>query len=147
MYYSLPMTSQNNNSHQQGFSLVEGLMIAVIAIFIVLVIGSLTPFINLIGSSRYESLAKDIAQKQIEDLRALPFANLTNTASPAPTVVDSRLSKLPQGSGLYTIEDCDPGVCLNSEKLKKIHIIINWKEAAKDKKVDLDTFVANGGLK
>lgn len=130
-----------------GFSLIEALVIIILVGFIIIIISSLSPFINLIGTSRFESVAKDIAQKQVEDLRALPYNSLSNTGSPSPTIPDARLSKLPQSSGTYIIEDCDSQVCLNGERLKKVTIKVEWKEQTKDKKVEVVSFIAEGGLK
>lgn len=130
-----------------GFSIVEVLLIVMIVGFIASLINLLPPALGLVGSSKHEVVAKQVAQKQIEDLRSSGYDNLANTSSPPPSIVDSRLQTIPGGSGTYTIQDCEPPICQNSEQIKNISIVIAWIESGnKPKNIQVNTLIAKGGL-
>ena len=63
---------------------------------IVFLLANLPNAMMLINKSNHLSLAREIATKQIEDKRAISYANLTldNPSNP-PAIVDSRLNLLP----------------------------------------------------
>lgn len=131
---------------EKGFLLVEIILIIMIVGFIVSLINLLPSSIGLIGTSKNETLAKDVAQTKIEDLRALTYVNLANTASPAPTVTDPRLASIPEGSGTYIVEDCIPPTC-NGEEIRKVTVTVSWVDSGnKFKNIQLSTFIAKGGL-
>lgn len=99
--------------------------------------------INLLNKSNHLSLAKEIASKQIEDKRAISYANLTNGSL---AIVDSRLSTLFNGSGTVLVEDCSIIVCPNGEHVKQITVTVNWKDNNKLQTVTLQTLIGEGGL-
>ncbi len=101
----------------KGFSLLEMLFVVVIAGVIVLVVANIPNSIGLIGKSKYESVAKEIALERMEVLRSLTYDNLANGST---VLSDPRISQLPTGSGTTLIEDCPPATCPNSTNIKKV---------------------------
>lgn len=135
-----------NRNFQKGVSLVEILLVVMIIGFIVLLITGLPNSLRLIGGSNNESLAMEIAAKKIEDLRSLGYSNISSGP-----VSDSRLTLLPSGTGLITIESCDPDsdpeICPNGELIKKAIVKIDYKDNDQNKNVTLITLIAQDGLK
>ena len=127
----------------RGVSLIEILLIITTVGFLVLLIGNIPNSINLIGKASRQSIAREIASKQIEDKRAITFANLANGTL---EVVDSRLATLPSGSGTVTISDCDLAVCNNNEVAKTLEVVITWKELNDTEAVKLNTLISQEGL-
>lgn len=134
------------NFKEKGFSLVEIILIIMIVGFIVSLINLLPSSIGLVGTSKNETLAKDVAQTKIEDLRALTYVNLANTNNPAPIIIDPRLASIPEGSGSYIVEDCIPPTC-SGEEIKKVTVTVSWVDSGnKLKDIQFSTFIAKGGL-
>lgn len=129
--------------NQKGFSLIEVVLGAFVVVLIVFIIMNIPPSINLIGRSKQESLAKDIALKKIELLRASDYNNLANGSSP---ISDPRLASLPQGSGQSIIEDCPLNICTHNEVAKKITIKVTWKSSGDSKEVKVVTILTEGGI-
>jgi prepilin-type N-terminal cleavage/methylation domain-containing protein len=129
--------------HQKGFSLVE----IIVVIFIIgvagLLIGNLPSSISSTNRSQHESLAKDIANKQIETLRRTGYTNLSNGTT---TISDTDLSKLPSYTAEYIISDCGAPYCTNGEDAKVITVTITWNEIGDTKQVQLATIVSSGGI-
>lgn len=132
---------------QGGISLIEVLLIVSMIGFLVLVVSNLPGAMNLISRSNHQSIAREIATKQIEDKRALSFANLALTGPDGVSYIDSRLSLLPSGAGKVIIVDCDPTICTQSENAKQVTVEVTWKEFGNDTKVTLHTLIAEGGLR
>lgn len=128
---------------EHGFSIIEVILVIMIAASIIFLIANLPSSAKLVGTSKYESIAKEIAYKKIEDLRSLTYLNLANGTS---TINDSRISSLPNGAGEVTISDCNPTICTSNELVKDIAIKITWEDAGKDGKVEISTFIAKDGL-
>ncbi|MBI2314648.1 prepilin-type N-terminal cleavage/methylation domain-containing protein [Candidatus Daviesbacteria bacterium] len=128
---------------EKGFSLIETLLVVVIIGSIVFLIANIPNAMMLIGKSGHASLAREIAVKQIEDKRALSFENLANDNSP---ISDSRLSLLPQAIGTVVVEDCDPAVCTNSERVKQVTVEVSWLDNNKPQKINLKTMIGEGGI-
>ena len=131
------------SNFQKGFSFVEIILVLMIAGSIILLITNLPSSARLVGSSKYESMAKEIASRKIEELRSATYSNLTNGTT---IVNDSRLSSLPSGSSQVVISDCLPSVCTGNEQIKQVSVTINWVDAGKNNKVAISTFIASGGL-
>lgn len=127
----------------KGVSLVETILVVLAIGFIVTLLANIPNSLNLITKSRHLSLAREIAEKQIEDERAISFANLTDGITP---VVDPGLSDLPGGSGTITVEDCSSEICTNSEPIKHIVVTINWVDISKQQSVSLETLIGQGGI-
>lgn len=132
-----------------GFSLIEILLIVIIVGFIILVIATIPNSLFLVGQSKNESLAKEIANKQIEDLRNKTYDNLCDPTNGPCTdnIVDSRLTNLPKSQGTNITDICPISVCTNSEKIKQITVKVDWYDGKISKEVSLVTFIAEGGLK
>ncbi len=127
---------------QRGISLVELLVVVVIIGFSVLLIANIPNSINLIGEAKDESLAREIAVKQIEDERNIQYINLANGTQ---SVSDARLRLLAGGSGTILIEDCSSSVCTNGESVKQVTVTINWKKI-KAHSVVIKTLIGQGGV-
>ncbi len=128
---------------QQGNSLIESLLIIAMVGIIVVLIGNLPNAINLMSSSKHLSIVRGIAAKQIEDKRAISYANLVNDNS---AITDSRILLLPSGSGNVVVQDCSAQICTNSESLKQVIVTINWKDNNKSQTISVNTFIGQGGL-
>lgn len=128
---------------EYGESLLEVLLVVVLVGVIVILLANLPNAMNLINKSNHLSVAKEIAAKQIEDKRAMNYANLVNDSV---AIVDSRISHLPSGSGLVLIEDCPVLICTNAEHIKQITVSVTWKDNNKTQKTELRTFIGEGGI-
>lgn len=128
---------------ERGASLAEILIVILIVGFILLVVANIPSSIFLIGSSKYQSTAKQVASKQIEDLRLQGFDNLANGTA---NISDSRISTLPQGSGTIEIIDCPQTICSNGEQAKKVTVKVKWSESSKPKNIEVNTLISKGGL-
>ncbi len=133
--------------NQKGVSLIESLMVVVLVGVMVFLMANLPNAMNLITKSKNMSLAREIAAKEIEDKRNTAYANL---AADDSLIEDPRISLLPQGSGKVKVEFCDPitfpQFCPNDEQIKIVTVFISWRENNKDQKVDIKTFIGEGGL-
>lgn len=128
---------------QRGFSLIEHLLVIVIVGSIILILSNLPNAIGLINKSKHLSLAREVAIKQLEDKRSLRYRDLTVGSS---SIDDFRLNLLPEGTGAVLIEDCNPSLCLNDERLKQVTIQVSWKDNNKQQEVRLNSLVSNDGL-
>lgn len=128
----------------KGFTLIEVILVLGIVGLMVLLITNLPSSINLNSNSNYQSLAKQIASKQLEDLRLQTYENLANGTQP---VQDTRLSKLPQGSGTIVVDDCSAEICTQGEQLKTATVTINWFEKTSTTSATFTTMIGLGGLK
>lgn len=129
--------------NQNGISLVELILVVVIIASTVLLIASLPDAFMLINKSKHLSLAREIAVKQIEDKRAISYANLVNDTS---QLVDPRLYLLPNASGIVKVEDCGASICTNEENVKKVTAVVSWKDNNKIQTAVLSTLIGEGGL-
>lgn len=129
---------------QSGISLVEIVISLMIVVFVILIITSVPQSIRLVGSSNKESLAKDIVNKKIEDLRNQGYASLANGTT---QILDSRLDNLPSASASVVISDCPVTVCTNGEKTKQAEVKVSWDDNGKIKNVTVNTLISEGGLK
>lgn len=130
-------------SNQRGFGLIEVLLVSLAIGLLVILLSGVPNALSLVGQSKYLSIAREIASKTIEDTRLLGYDNLVNSQE---NITDTRISLLPSGSGTYKIEDCDVNMCSNGEHLKKITVVINWKEGSKDQQISITTLVSDNNL-
>lgn len=128
---------------EQGVSLIESLLVIAMVGIIVVLLANLPNAFSLINKSKHTSLAREIATKQIEDKRAINFANLANGNS---QISDFRMSLLSNSSGMVLVEDCDVLICSNGEPIKKITVTINWQDNAREQTISLQTFIGEGGI-
>lgn len=127
----------------KGLSLVEILLVIAIIGMMVLLIANLPNSISLISKSRHQGLAREIAVKAIEDIRAQQYINLTDGSS---DLLDSRVGLLPEGAGTKIISDCSVAVCANGEQVKQVTISISWKETGRAQNLTVTTLIGQGGL-
>src|SRR3989338_8490995 len=97
----------------KGFSLIEMLLVVVTVSTIVFLLASLPNAFLLMTKSKHLSLAREIASKQIEDIRATAFVNLINDTT---EISDIRLNQLPDAAGAKIIADCEAAVCRSEER-------------------------------
>ncbi len=133
--------------NQKGVSLVELVLALFIIGSIVFLIINLPSSIALIGKSKRASLAKEIVNQKVENLRLQGFNNLPPNGTTGFS--DVRLSSLDSGTGEIIIEDCPVEVCINGETdIKRVSVRVKWKERLenKQKSVEITTLIAKGGL-
>lgn len=129
---------------QLGFSLIEIVLVILVAGIIILVLSNLTPTFNLLKTSGQENISRQIVSKKIEDMRALGYDNLANGTN---TFSDSRLSQLPLATAITLVEDCPINICANNEPIKQVTIKVSWTENSGQKDFSITTLIAKGGLR
>lgn len=131
---------------QSGITLVEVLMAVILLVFIVIVINTLPSSFSSINRSNHTSIAREVAAKQIDNLRLLKYENLPYGTF---SFSDSKLNPLSAISATYKVE-CYPVVnnCVdpNVETAKLVTVTLAWKESGDNKQVELITIVSSGGL-
>lgn len=133
----------SNPKSEHGESLIEILLVIVTLGFIVLLVSNIPNAISLIQRSKYLGLAREIAVKQLEEKRQMPFSSLVNDST---NISDPRISLIPKALGSVVTEDCDISVCTNSENIKQVTVTVAWTENNKQKQVLLKTLIGEGGL-
>lgn len=118
-------------------------MVIVAVSILIILIASFPNSINLVSKSQHQSLAREIATKQIEDLRSLSYVNLTLGEM---QILDSRIALLPSGGGQILVESCDPSICTNDENTKVVSVSVFWKDSNQDQEVKISTLISEGGL-
>lgn len=136
-------------NNEKAVSITELVLVVAVVGMIILTFSSLPNSIGLIGQSSHESLAKQIAQKKIEDIRSLGYENICDPQGGVCTekLIDTRLSQIPDSSAQVTITDCPLQVCTNGEFVKKVEIAIGWKDNGYPKNIKIATLISEGGLK
>lgn len=131
---------------QKGFSFVEILLVIMVVGLIVSLISNLPNTVSLISVSRRDSIAKDIATKEIENIRLKGFDNLGSIGT--SSFSDSRLNQLDSSSATLTIADCPGDICKNGETdVKQITVTLTWREKNQTRSINLATLISKGGLK
>ena len=128
---------------QQGFSLIEILLTIVLTGFLLYLLSTTPSSLRLIGNSQHSTIAKEIMQKKIEDLRLQGYDNLSNGTT---QMNDSQLYSLPSGYGILDIQDCPTDICTRNEQVKKVTMTISWKDVKATNSAQLVTFIAKYGL-
>lgn len=132
-----------NPSKEHGVSLVELLLVFVVVISVALLVINSGPTILSVGQSRRTSLAREIASRQIEKMRKIPFDSLLLETN---SFTDSALSSLPASSATYTVDDCPVSLCDEDEVMKRIRVEVSWEDSGETKTVELWTLTAAGGI-
>ncbi len=121
---------------QRGFSLIE----VIIGIFLILTAFGLCILQITIAEAtkkqRYEDVAYQVANRQMESLRATDFALLPSSGS----VSDSALSQIPSGAGTYTSSNY-----ASFTGVKELVVTVTWNDGS-SKSVVLRTLAQSGGL-
>jgi type IV pilus assembly protein PilV len=141
--------------NRSGFSLIEVMIAVLVLSFTVTVFGALYPMaMRLRSKSENVTQATLIAQKKIEQVRAVPYSSLTYSGLSANSLIDSSptsspysfttadnlASKLPQPTGTLTITT-------PSTDLKRVDVTISWGGVvANGNSVTVSTQVANKDL-
>lgn len=141
---SLPgLSASSSMKNDRGASLIESLLVVVMVGIIIVLMANLPNAFLLMNKAKHLSLAREVVAKQIEDKRNLSYINLVDGTT---SILDSRISLLPEGSGTVSVEDCDGLICTNAENIKKITVTVTWKNNNKIQTVNLTTFIGEGGL-
>lgn len=139
-YIKLQSKIHNN---QRGFSLLEILLAIVTVGILILLLVNIPNSIRLVSKSNHQSLAREVAAKALEDVRATQYVNLANGES---AVVDNRLNLLPGAGATRLVKGCDPTICTQGEETKHVKVTVTWRESGQKQTVILETLVSKGGL-
>ena len=149
---------QPTRHRKRGYSLVEVLFGIFLAGLCAMVLAATMPVANNARAmANNQNTALSLAQKQMEALRAAGYPNMTaerlqasgliDSATPVAAntfsftnvdtgALDSPALRLPNGTGQVRVEQ----VGLD---LRRITIILNWRERGRNKSVSVATTVAN----
>lgn len=148
----------NQRKRNRGHTLIEVLIASFVALTSALIFAATMPAAN---TSRVKAdlnnRALSLAQKEMEAIRTLGFANVSATqlsskglldsATPVGTntwsftnidspAVDSPATVLPTGTGRVRIEDA-------AVDLRRVTVTVNWTERGVARSVSIATLVAN----
>ncbi len=130
------MIHNSSKNSQGGFSLIE----VIISMFILFVLFDLLIMeINLLKISqkqRYENIAYHIANQQMENLRATPFASLPSSGN----ISNAQLLQIPSGAGNYTVNDYS-----GYSGMKELVVTVIWNDTI-SKSVVIKTLAGSGGI-
>ena len=143
---------------QRAFSLVEVLFAVMLTGMCAAILAATVPIAN---SSRaranYITLATNLAQKQIEAVRAAGYANLTSSQMFAYGLIDSQVAVatntwpcsnidggqndspariLPSGTSTVKVEQVDLD-------LKRVTVVVSYRDRSETKTVTVATLIAN----
>ncbi|MBL8060488.1 MAG: hypothetical protein JNK63_07225 [Chthonomonas sp.] len=149
---------QKSRLHRRAYSLVEVLFGIFLAGLCAMVLAATMPVSNNARAmANNQNTALSLAQKQMEALRAQGYPNMTAdrlaslglvdnaTAVTANTysftnvdvgALDSPALRLPNGTGQVRVEQ----VALD---LRRVTVILNWREKGRNRTVSVGTMVAN----
>lgn len=128
---------------EQGISLIEIILVGAAVIVLTLLLGSVPSAISSINRSRHNSTAREIAVRQMEQLKRQPYINLAEGVN---TFTDANLDKLASASAFYEIKACSAGICTNDEDIKEVKVTVFWNEGRDPTKIELNTLIYEGGI-
>lgn len=143
MVKSLKSLIKIYSSTQEGFSLVEIVLVVLAIGFLGLMIANLPSSISLITQSRHSSTARDIASKEVEFLRNQTYAGIKDQSGQF-NFSDPDLGSLPNSWASYDIENCSS--CTTGENVKQVTVTVSWKELGKAKQIQLTTLIGENGV-
>jgi prepilin-type N-terminal cleavage/methylation domain-containing protein len=143
--------------NRPGLSLIEVMIAVMVFSFAITAFAALYPLAaRQRVKSEYVTRAATIAQRKVEQIRALPYSSLNYTslrganvidASPTAspysfTTIDTLAGKLPQATGTVTLANAGSGS--NTSDLKRIDVTVTWGGAvANGNTVTVSTTIAN----
>jgi prepilin-type N-terminal cleavage/methylation domain-containing protein len=125
--------------NRSGMTLIEVMIAVMVFSFAITVFAALYPLsMRMRSKSENVSQATMIAQKKIEQLRALPYTSLTYTSLYGANIIDSSpnsspysftsvdvlSNKLPEPTGTLTLSNAGSGG--NAADLKEISVTVSW---------------------
>lgn len=124
--------------HEQGLSLIEVIVsMGIIGAMFILYVSAMNTVV-LTKRIRQENLAYHIANKKMEELRGTYFLLLP----PSGAILDPLLSKIPSGSGSFTVSDHAGFV-----GLKELTVQVNWiGDNGAAKQIQLKSLAGSGGI-
>lgn len=128
---------------ERGVSVVELVLVVIAVAILALLVASLPQAIASIRKSGNTSLARGIAEKELDLLRRQQYINLVNGSN---NFTDTNLFKLPLPVAIYEVDDCPPSICALGESAKEVKVSVSWVEAGTTKSVELLTIISQGGL-
>lgn len=161
---------------ESGFTVIEvSVAIALFAIIIVGVAASAMAGMTLVGRSSARQVAVQLAGKELEELRALPYGELGHTTAPASAAAPSPNARISGGN--FNVPDVGPEVLLvdaafkvNPQteavttedirftvyryvtsapgSLKRVTVTVTWEGSSRTvpNRVDASTLVSTGAL-
>lgn len=148
----------SHRRHLRGFSLVESLFAVFLVAMCAMVVAATMPMANRSRvKADYTNKAVGLAQKQLEAVRGVGYANLTPNQLLAYGLIDSITPVaantyaftnvdtgafdnpariLPSGTGRITVEQADID-------LRRITVLVQWTEKGAAKSFRVGTLVAN----
>lgn len=153
------MTDRNLRSkRRKGFSLIEVLF----AIFLVLLCATMVAATMPVATTSRQKAdntnkAMDLAQKQLEAIRTLGYANATNTQLASAGLIDSAS---PIGTNTYSFSNVDNAALDNPSRvlpngqgkvileqpdidLRRVTVTVSWTELSKTRTFTIGTLIAN----
>lgn len=123
--------------NQKGLSIIEVIvsMGMLLALFVLYATAINTTIAT--KSLRYENYAYHAANKKMEDLRGTALASLPSSG----TISDSLLTKIPSGSGNFTVTNHG-----TYTGLKEIVVTVTWVDKGLNKQIQLRTLAGSGGI-
>ncbi|MDO8570486.1 MAG: hypothetical protein Q7R97_02775 [Candidatus Daviesbacteria bacterium] len=128
---------------EKGISLIEIILVAAVVMVLTLLLGTVPSAMSSINKSRHNSIAREIAAKQIEYLKRQPYINLAEGVN---SFADINLDKLSGSSSSYEIKACSASVCTNGEDVKEVKVSVFWNEVKEPSKVEFTTLIYAGGI-
>lgn len=129
-----------------GFTLIELLVTtAITGVTLVALLGVFSWTARVNRLARHTALGYEIANQEIELLRATPFGNLpANQTEGALVGTIEGLDSLPAAAGFLTIENYPQGD--TSGTIRAVSVRVEWSEGTATRQVQVDTLIAQGGI-
>lgn len=153
-----PFHSLARSGNPRGFSLIEYLFAIFLVLIAALVMAATLPLANAVRArADRHNRALNIAQKQLESIKALGYASITPAGLHQAGLVES---PVPDGQGRLSFTSVDSAqfdapsqvlpdgrgyVVLTSLRLDlvQITVLVEWRERSGTRQVMLSTYVAN----
>lgn len=125
-------------SKKRGYSVIEVLVAAAIfSVVILLIYGTYVLTLKLTRDGREVSVASNLAEKMIDDVRATSFENIALNSNPTPVAA----SQLPGGFTKTYVSLFE-----SNDKLKEVRVVIYWTNRPESNAIQVTTVITQGGL-